>query len=172
MSVRLYGKGLAIALEAAAIIASAALLALMLGLVLTRYVLGWSVVGLDELALLSAIWLYMLGGVIASRRNEHLVVDFVPQRLVTERAKAVHGIVVSVISVAILCLFVYWSYRLIAWGIRLPQTSASLSLSLLIPQSAIMFGSIGCLGYAVRDLVKSISALRASPLPGPLSPVP
>lgn len=157
---RAIGKGVAVTLDIASIVMSLGLLAFILALVLTRYVLGWSVIGLHELALLAAMWLYMVGGVIASRRNEHLMVDFLHQRMTNPRTKAWHSVLVSAISVVILCLFVYWAYRLMAWGIRLPQTTSALNISLLIPESAIMFGSLGCLIYAVRDLVVGVSALR------------
>ena len=50
---------------------------LILFLILARYVLGWSVVGVLELATLSAIWLYMCGAVIAARNHQHLTVNIV-----------------------------------------------------------------------------------------------
>ncbi len=49
---------------------------LILFLVLARFVLGWSVVGVLELATLAAMWLYMSGAIVAARNHEHLVVDF------------------------------------------------------------------------------------------------
>ena len=70
------------------IVTNLAVTALILFLVLARFVLGWSVVGVLELATLSAMWLYMCGAVIAARNREHLVVDFLSQSLVTPRAKA------------------------------------------------------------------------------------
>ena len=54
-------------LNAIVMITSVLIASLILFLVLARYVLGWSVVGVLELATLSAIWLYMSGAVVAAR---------------------------------------------------------------------------------------------------------
>ena len=64
-----------------AIIASAMVTGLIFFMVIARYLLEWSLIGADEIALFSAMWLYMTGAIIASRRAEHLVVDFLPQLL-------------------------------------------------------------------------------------------
>ena len=84
-------------LEAAAFVSSLLVVGLMLFLVLARYVFGWSVVGLLELIMMFGMWLYMLGGLIASRRNEHLVVDFVELQINDQRIKLLHKALVSFI---------------------------------------------------------------------------
>ena len=78
-------------LDLVAIAASVAVAGLMLFLVVARYVLGLSIVGLHELILASALLLYMTGALIASRRREHLTVDWLAGRLVAPRARALHG---------------------------------------------------------------------------------
>ena len=73
------------------IVTSLAITGLILFLVLARFVLGWSVVGVLELATLSAMWLYMCGAVVAARNHEHLVVDFLALSLKSPRSKALHS---------------------------------------------------------------------------------
>ena len=51
------------------IVTNLAVTGLILFLVLARFVLGWSVVGVLELATLSAMWLYMCGAVVAARNR-------------------------------------------------------------------------------------------------------
>ena len=63
--------------ESVVIICSLSILCLMLFLVISRYIFGWSVVGVLELVMIFGIWLYMFGALAASRKNDHLVVDFV-----------------------------------------------------------------------------------------------
>lgn len=141
------------------IVTNLAVTVLILFLVLARFVLGWSVVGVLELATLSAMWLYMCGAVIAARNRQHLVVDFLSLSLKTPRAKALHDLAVSIIMVVLSLFFLKLARDMVDWSIARPQTTAALSLPLMIPQSAIVLSSVLFLVYALRDLVIAASAL-------------
>ena len=132
---------------------SLAITGLILFLVLARYVLGWSVVGVLELATLSAIWLYMCGAVVAARNREHLVVDFLSLSLKNPRHKALHDLGVALIMVVLSLFFVSLANDMVAWSMRRPQTTPALSLPLIIPQSAVVLAAILCAVYALRDVV-------------------
>lgn len=138
---------------AVVIVANLAVTGLILFLILARFVLGWSVVGVLELATLSAMWLYMCGAVIAARNREHLVVDFLSSSLRSARAKALHDLAVSVIMVGLSLFFIGLARDMVAWSIARPQTTAALSLPLMLPQSAIILASGLFLVYALRDAV-------------------
>lgn len=153
-------RGIAIALETVAILCYAAVVSLMLFLVVARYVLGLSIIGLHELMLLFAIQLYMAGALIASRRRDHLTVDWLPQRL-TGRARAANRILVAAVTIVVTGFFILWAYRMLAWGIERPQTTPALGLPLWLPQAAIMVAAIGSFGYALRDLIDAVRAYRA-----------
>ena len=142
------------------IVANLTVTALILFLVLARFVLGWSVVGILELATLSAMWLYMCGAVIAARNREHLVVDFLSQALKNPRAKALHDAAVSAIMVVLSLFFIGLARDMVEWSIARPQTTAALSLPLMVPQSAIVLASGIFLFYALRDLVVAVFAFR------------
>jgi len=136
-----------------AIIASAVVTGLVFFMVIARYGLEWSIVGVDELALFSAMWLYMIGGVIASRRAEHLVVDFLPQQITSPVLLRLHQRVVALIMVATTLFFIYLAWRMMSFAIKRPQTTPGLGLPELIPLSAVALASIGCFAYAMRDLI-------------------
>ena len=135
------------------IVTSLAITGLILFLVLARYVLGWSVVGVLELATLSAIWLYMCGAVVAARNHQHLVVDFLSLSLTNPRTKALHTFAVSLVMVVLSLIFLNLASDMVAWSMKRPQTTAALSIPLIIPQSAVVLAAIFCGVYAVRDAV-------------------
>lgn len=145
--------GLIGVLNAIVIITSLSITGLILFLVLARFVLGWSVVGVLELATLSALWLYMCGAVVAARNHEHLVVDFLALSLTNPRQKALHTLAVSVIMVVLSLFFLSLANDMVAWSMKRPQTTAALSIPLIIPQSAIVLAAILCTVYAIRDVV-------------------
>jgi TRAP-type transport system small permease protein len=135
------------------IVTSLAITGLILFLVLARFVLGWSVVGVLELATLSAMWLYMCGAVVAARNHEHLVVDFLALSLKKPRHKALHTFAVSVIMVVLSLFFLSLAKDMVAWSIKRPQTTAALSIPLIVPQSAVVLAAVLCAVYAARDAI-------------------
>jgi TRAP-type C4-dicarboxylate transport system permease small subunit len=141
------------------IVTSLAITGLILFLVLARFVLGWSVVGVLELATLSAMWLYMCGAVVAARNHEHLVVDFLALSLKNPKHKALHSFAVSVIMVVLSLFFLSLANDMVAWSIKRPQTTAALSIPLIVPQSAIVLAAILCAVYAVRDAIVAAAAV-------------
>jgi len=147
-------------LEAAAFLSSLLVVGLMLFLVLARYVFGWSVVGVLELIMLFGMWLYMLGGLIASRRNEHLVVDFVELQISNRRLQLLHKALVSLVTFVICLFFVVLAYRMLAWGMRRPQSTPGMGIPLWLPQASIMVAAIGCSCYSLRDLVCAVSGIN------------
>lgn len=144
-------------------VASLAVVGLMLFLILARYVFGWSVVGTLELVMLAGMWLYMTGALIASRRNEHLVVDFLELQIRDARIRALHKSLVALIVTLVSACFVFWAYKMLAWGLVRPQRTPELAIPLWISQASIMVASIGCLGYALRDLIAGLRQLAGKP---------
>ncbi|MGB3316352.1 MAG: TRAP transporter small permease subunit, partial [Albidovulum sp.] len=105
------------------IVTSLAITGLILFLVAARYFLGWSVVGVLELATLSAIWLYMCGAVVAARNHQHLVVDFLSLSLKNPRTKAWHTFAVSLVMVVLSLFFLSLARDMVAWSMKRPQTT-------------------------------------------------
>lgn len=150
-----------LALESLVVLCSICIVALMVILVASRF-LGMSFIGTLEIVMLFAIWLYMLGAILASKNNTHLEVDLLALSLKGSKALSYHKIYVSLVTVIVTSLFVYWSYRMIAWGVKLPQSTPALSIPLTLPSSAILFAALACLSFALRDLYLSITSTTKS----------
>ena len=142
-------------LEALIVLCSICIVGLMVLLVASRYV-GVSLMGILEIVMVFAIWLYMLGAILASKNNTHLEVDLLALSLKGTKALAYHKIYVSLVTVAVTPLFSYLAYKMIMWGINLPQSTPALSIPLTLPSSAILVAALACLAFALRDLYFSI----------------
>lgn len=147
-------------LDVLAIVASAAVAGLMLFLVVARYVLGLSIVGLHELIMAFAILLYMVGALIASRRGEHLTVDWLSGRLADGRGREAHRLFVATVTAIVAAAFCVWSWRMIAWGLERPQLTPAYRIPVWTLQLPIAVAALGSLGYALRDIVRALHALR------------
>ncbi|MCB1917686.1 MAG: TRAP transporter small permease [Rhodocyclaceae bacterium] len=156
---RTLGQGLGWLLDAAALVSSLLVVGLMLFLVLGRYLFGWSIVGLLEVIMMFGMWLYMLGALIASRRREHLVVDFFEQKVGDEFLRSLLKLVVGLVTAGATLFFAMLAWRMLNWGLDHPQTTPGIGIPLWIPQSAILVAAIGCAGYALRDVVEVLHKL-------------
>lgn len=139
-------------LNAIIIFTSIAIVSLVLFLIVSR-IFGWSVVGMLELATISAMWLYMCGAIVATKNREHLVVDFLAQRIASEKIKAWHSFFVSVVMLILGVFFIGLVIDMLEFAARRPQTTPALSLPLLLPQSAIVIGAMFMAIYALRDFI-------------------
>jgi len=146
-------RAVASVLNVLVIITSTIVTGVIFFMVIARYILEWSFIGADEVALVSAIWLYMIGAIVASRRAEHLVVDFLPQFITSPMLLRLHQRLIALIMVATTGFFIYLVWNLFGFAIKRPQETAGLGIPEIIPLSAIALASIGGFSYAVRDLI-------------------
>lgn len=154
------GGAIARILDLVAIISSLVVAGLMAFLVVARYVLGLSVVGLHELIMLAAVALYMTGAVIASRKRDHLTVDWIAGNITDPRRKAAHDLLIATLTMIITIFFIVWAYWMFSWGLKRPQTTPAYQIPLWVPQMAIGLAAVGCFCYAVRDVIGALLRLR------------
>ncbi len=147
-------------LSAIAIITSVMVVGLMVFLVVARYLIGLSIVGLHELILLFTLQLYMVGALIAAQRKTQVTVDWLTQRFAGGRAGEWHNAIVAAITLSATVFFIVRALWMLSWGIQRPQTTAALGLPLWLSQASIVFCAFGCAGFALRDLVQAIMELR------------
>ena len=116
---RALGPYLLKGLEWLAVLTSVLVAVLLFYLVVARYYFhDWPTGGVHALSLVAAMWLYMTGALIASQSRQHLVVDALTMQIVSPRMIALHRVLVSVITLVIICIFAYWVYRMFLWGSR------------------------------------------------------
>lgn len=150
---------LAGAVDALAILATLAVVALTFFIVIARFT-ELAVVGIHEIILLAAVLMYMLGAVMASRNGSHLRVDWLDSRLTSPGARAIQRLAIALVTLITTSFFVYWTYRMFAWGLVRPQHTPAYGIPLYVPQAAFLIGSVGCFLCALRD---TITALTRSP---------
>lgn len=144
-----------------------AILSLFIALALSygifaRAILEEPVFGLEELILISAMWLYMLGAVLASRERSHLRADFV--QVLTDNPKIIASfqMLATLISLFMAVMFFTWSWDLLAWGLKKGQATTVLQIPWYLSQASLFVASILLIVYLVRDLVNDITDLRVA----------
>ncbi len=128
--------------------------------IVCRSILHVPVFGLEELILLSVMWLYMLGAVLASRERTHLSADFFQTFCKNQTiVKWVH-LLANLISLAMAILFITWAYALASWGFEKGQVTPVFGIPMYFSQGALFVASILLSFYLVRDLLNDIKEIR------------
>jgi len=152
-------------LDGLAVLSGLVVVASLVYLVAARYWFNLPTTGLHTIALIAAMWLYMLGALIASKKNQHLSVTILAhQTQAYPRWQLWHRLIVSIIVCVIVALFCYWTWRMFTWGARFSTTMPSLNIPVWVPQLAIAVNAVGSLGYALRDVWHAIQGLKAEPI--------
>lgn len=127
--------------------------------VFSRAVLEKPVFGVEELILLSAVWLYMLGATLASRERSHLSADFVA--VLSKNQKVIIGfrLLATVISLVMAAFFVTWAHSLLSWGLAKGQSTTVLHIPLYYSQGSLFVGSLLLVFYLIRDTLQDFSDL-------------
>ena len=118
--------------------------------------------GLEEIVLLSVMWVYMLGAALASRERSHLRADFASVYIKSLRNRQLVQVLASSISLIVVIAFVIWSYSLFEWALLKQQATPVFKIPMYVSQSAMFIASVLILFYTLRDLLNDLSALHKS----------
>lgn len=130
--------------------------------IFSRAVLGKPVFGLEELMLMAAMWLYMLGAVLASRDRSHLSADFVQVLSSNPKVLRAASVVSTLISLGVAVMFATWSWNLFAFGLERGQSTPVFAIPWWVSQVSMFVASIAFVIYLIRDLILELSGARIS----------
>jgi TRAP-type C4-dicarboxylate transport system permease small subunit len=119
-------------LNAACFLLSISVTILMVTEIVARHMFEHAFRGLPEIYLLLVMWLYMLGASLASANRSHLRIGILEQLLPSSAAKKVYDLIIAVLSLIIMLYFIRWSWGLVSWGLKRPQTTP-----ILLPSGAL-----------------------------------
>lgn len=125
----------------------------------SRSLLSTPVFGLEELVLMAAMWLYVLGAALASRERSHLSADFIQAFSKNQSLNNITRFIADAISLVIAVLFVTWSYSLFAWGFEKGQVTPVFGIPRYLSQGSLFFASILLMIYTLRDLINDTRLL-------------
>ncbi len=131
----------------------------VIGQVVLRYVFNSPMTWSEELARYLFIWCAFLGWIIASRRNGHLAMTFVAERL-PARAQALLSAVIAAATIFFAWILGSRGFRLVTnnWDIENVAVPFTLGVVYLI----VPLASLAIAAYAWLQLVDSLRAWRTA----------
>ncbi|WP_157968899.1 TRAP transporter small permease [Tropicimonas sp. IMCC34011] len=112
--------------------------------VVMRYVFQSSIIGIQELAAYTAIWLYFSGAAYGTYTRSHISAELTHLVLKNPRHLAVTKVVTNAISFGLAVYILPWAWRYIEWGYTRGEQSDSSFLGGTYPiyffQASILYG--------------------------------
>ena len=121
--------------------------------IIARSVLRKPLLGLEEIILLSVMWLYMLGAALASRDNSHLTADFLSDYMPANDFRRLLQLLARLLVLIAALAFVVWSVDLFRWGFTMEQSTPVIKLPYYLVQSSMFIAAAIMAIYALRDLL-------------------
>lgn len=129
--------------------------------VVLRYLLGTTVLGLNELILIPAIWMYFIGASYASAQGTHISADVLQVYLRSDRIKQIVQVIVNTVSLAVGLVLSWWACLYIQHSLDRPGATPVFGLPLIVVQSAVVVGFVLMTCYTAAHLYTAITELNS-----------
>lgn len=127
--------------------------------VITRYVFETPIMGLEEVAVIPTLWLYILGAVNASREDTQIRANVLEIFLDTERARHILLVISEFLSLIVSAWLTWWAWDYFKYAMRVGKETPTLYLPTIIYESALFIGLLLMSCYVAWHLYKHIRFL-------------
>ncbi len=132
--------------------------------VLLRYVFKADLYGIEEIVVIAAFWLYLIGSSYGVYDKSHVKADIIPQML-SKKTQAFLSVIIRLTMSVLCCLFTFWAIDMIRHGLKYMPRTTGLGIPIVISQFSILMGyflmSIYSVVYFLEDLFGFLELRRS-----------
>ena len=129
--------------------------------VFLRYVLKAPLMGIEELLSFPIIWLYMLGGSMASEQRNHIECGILTLYIKKDLTMRIFKCCKALFSLIVCCWLTRWAYWLFDYSLNLWKVSDMLKIPMFIGESSLFIGLVFMLFFGVLELIEYVGNLIA-----------
>jgi len=96
--------------------------------------------GYEEILIICAFWLYMLGAAYGSFEKSHITADIIVATMPECYAKALIAMLRNTITLILGIIFLYWAFNLFQWTIVMQTKTPVWRIPVTVSQSSLLFG--------------------------------
>lgn len=116
--------------------------------VLLRYVFHSDLFGIEEVVVISAFWLYLIGSSYGVYDRSHVKADIIPQ-LLGERSRALLSVITRFVMAVLCIVFSWWAVDMVLYSIEWMPRTTGLRIPIFISQSSVLVGYVLMSLYSV-----------------------
>jgi TRAP-type C4-dicarboxylate transport system permease small subunit len=132
--------------------------------VTTRYIFKIPVMGLEEVLVYFALWLYVLGSVNASREGTQITANVLDAFLTRERSRLAIRLVGDVVGLVVALWLTYWAWDYFLYAWRMWKLSPTRYIPTFYAECSLFIGLALMTIYGAVHFVRNLKRLLASPL--------
>lgn len=125
--------------------------------VMLRYVFKAPLFGIEEFAVLIAIWVYFIGAAYATKLDSHIQGDLAERLFREARHKAVVKAITWSLSLGACLLFIYHGSKYCIWVYAAGEKTPGLWWPRIYSISSIFFGAVFMIIYSTANIVKYLA---------------
>jgi len=133
---------------------------IMCAAVLLRYVFKSDLFGIEEIVVIAAFWLYLIGSAYGVYERSHVKADIIPQFL-SARARSILNLIIQFITAVLCVIFTVWAVDMVRFSLTWMPRTTGLRIPVVISQSSILTGyvlmSFYSIVYFLDDLMTAIA---------------
>lgn len=136
--------------------------------VLLRYVFNAPLMGIEELLLFPATWLYMLGTIKASSEKTQIVARVVEIFLKRQRSVLLLRCLSAAVSSIVIGWSLRWAYDYFSYVLRMEKESPTLYIPTIYYEGVLFFTFIFLLLYTLCEVYEYARLYRETPADAPV----
>lgn len=152
-----FWRALPVILKFGLIITSSMVTLITFGSVVLRE-LNMNFLGYEEILIMFAFWLYMVGTAYGSYERSHITADIVVVMLPDGFAKDLIGLLRNILTVVLGIAFLLWAIQLVQWTVQMDTRTPVWRIPMTVSQSSILFGLIFASFYHIVYLYNEIKS--------------
>lgn len=121
--------------------------------VVLRYVLKAPLTGIEELMTFFIIWLYMMGGSVASEQRTHIECGILTLYIKKEKTMAIFLCFKNIFSMVVCIWLTRWAYWYFDYSLKLWKTSDILKIPMFLGESAMFIGLVFMLFFGALEMI-------------------
>ncbi|SHO58416.1 TRAP transporter small permease [Vibrio quintilis] len=122
--------------------------------VITRYVFEVPVMGLEEIAIIPTLWMYMLGAVNASREDTQIRANVLEIFIKTEWGHTLLALIGEIISLIVSLWLTYWAWDYFKYALRVQKETPTLYIPAVIYECSLFIGLALICGFILVHIVR------------------
>ncbi|KAF5063324.1 Tripartite ATP-independent periplasmic transporter, DctQ component [anaerobic digester metagenome] len=126
--------------------------------VLLRYVLKAPLMGIEELMTFFIIWLYMMGGSVASEQRSHIECGILTLYIKKDKTMRVFKCFKALFSLVVCCWLTRWAFWYFQYSLKLWKTSDILNIPMFLGESSMFIGLVFMLFFGAIELIDYVRA--------------
>lgn len=127
--------------------------------VVLRYVLKMPLMGIEELMTFFIIWLYMMGGSVASEQKCHIECGILTLYIKKETTMRIFNCFKVLFSLIVCLWLTRWAFWYFQYSLHLWKTSDILNIPMFFGESSMFIGLAFMLFFTVLDLIGCVRAV-------------